>query len=164
MARALYFLCLAILLMLACGGIPTPPATLPPSLPPAAVPTAGTAVPTPTAADLPNPLSPRPYDTRLQHGLVYLNSSTLRVYRGTPPEVELQLHGLLPDPCHDLRVVIHAPDAQNVISVQVYSVFDPKKVCIQALRPFDVNILLGTFAHGHYTVSVNGKIDGGFDE
>lgn len=80
-----------------------------------------------------------------------------------PPQVFLQLTGALPTPCHQLRVKVAKPDAQNRIQVEVYSVVDGSLICIQVLESFDVNVPLGSFPPGKYTIWVNGQSVGEFE-
>jgi hypothetical protein len=47
--------------------------------------------------------------------------------------------------------------------VEVYSVSEPGKVCTQVLKDFDVEIPLGSFSGGHFTVYINGELLGEFD-
>jgi hypothetical protein len=47
--------------------------------------------------------------------------------------------------------------------VDVYSLTDSSTICVQVLEPFNVNIPLGDFPAGHYTVLVNGDMAGEFD-
>jgi len=109
------------------------------------------------------PFAPRPDDTNLSRGNVFLNESELLIRESFPPQITLSLSGDLPTPCHELRVDVQEPDSENKINVEVYSVVDPNHVCIQVLEPFQENIDLGTFPGGHYTVRVNGERAGGFD-
>jgi len=85
------------------------------------------------------------------------------VSKSHPPQIMLVLRGSLPTPCHHLRVAVNAPDAANRITIEVYSVVDPNRVCVQVLAPLDANIPLGSFAAGHYSVWVNGEQIGEFD-
>lgn len=71
--------------------------------------------------------------------------------------------GSLPTPCNHLRVAVSAPNAKNRIFIDVYSVIDPNQICIQMLAPLEVNIPLGSFPPGHYSVWVNGEKIGEFD-
>lgn len=80
-----------------------------------------------------------------------------------PIQVMLTLQGSLPTPCNQLRVIAKPPDEQNRILVEVYSVIDPKKVCVQVLEPFEANIGLGSFPPGHYSVWANGEPIGEFN-
>ena len=110
-----------------------------------------------------NPFAPKPEDKKLSRGNVYMNESSLMIRESYPPQISLSLNGDLPTPCNVLRVKIDAPDQDNKIMVDVYSVVDPDKVCIQVLEPFQEYIDLGTFSAGHYSVWVNGEMAGEFD-
>ena len=110
-----------------------------------------------------NPYSPQPGDEALKRSGIFLDSTQVLILESFPVQIVLSLKGNLPDPCHQLRVVISQPDAQKRIAVDVYSVTDPDKVCVQVLAPLDANINLGSFPAGHYTVWVNGKQVGEFD-
>jgi hypothetical protein len=109
------------------------------------------------------PFAPKPNDTELAWGSVFINESGLLIRESFPPQITLILSGDLPTPCHELRVDVNEPDPENKINVEVYSVVDPDQVCIQVLEPFQANIDLGTFPTGHYTVWVNGEMVGEFD-
>lgn len=128
-----------------------------------------TPVTSPPATDLPghepsvNPLFPQPGDEDLTRGNIYLTEASLLIRESFPPQVSLSIRGDLPTPCNQLRVAISAPDAENKIVVDVYSLLDPDQVCVQVLEPFDEAIDLGTFPTGHYSVWVNGNLAGEFD-
>jgi hypothetical protein len=113
----------------------------------------------------PDEYAPRPGDENLLRGNVYLDSAQLLILESYPPQVRLALAGNLPDPCHQLRVRAAAPDSENRILVEVYSVADPSAVCIQMLQPFQASVPLSIdgLAAGHYTVWVNGEKIGKFD-
>jgi hypothetical protein len=69
----------------------------------------------------------------------------------------LILQGTLPTPCNELRVRIEEPDGKDKINVEVYSVIEPEKMCVQVLEEFKENIPLGTPPKGYYAVFVNGE-------
>jgi hypothetical protein len=117
----------------------------------------------PTNEPILNPFAPLPGDEKLTRGNVYLNDPGLMIRESSPPQISLSIDGDLPTPCNKLRVKTNAPDQDNKIMVDVYSLIDPDKVCIQVLQPFQENIDLGKFATGHYSVWVNGKMAGEFD-
>ena len=102
-------------------------------------------------------------DANQDRSTVYIDSIQLLVMESYPVQIMLSLQGNLPTPCHSLRTNIQTPDTQKRIFVDVYSVSDPDAICIQVLKPFDVNIPLGSFPAGHYTVWVNGEKAGEFD-
>jgi hypothetical protein len=112
---------------------------------------------------LPPIYAPRPGDDTLTRDGVYLDSTDLMVMESYPPQFMLMLKGNLPTPCHELRVVYHAPDEENRINLEVYSVADPNAVCVMMLQPFEQNINLGSFPSGHYTVWINGEQVAEFD-
>jgi hypothetical protein len=106
---------------------------------------------------------PNPGDTKLQRGNVFISESGIILRESFPVQVVLGLSGELPTPCHQLRVTIKPPDAENQILVEAYTVVNPEINCIQVLKPFQEMIELGTFPSGHYTVWVNGTQVGEFD-
>lgn len=101
--------------------------------------------------------APQPGDAALTRENVYLESIDLLTLESFPLQFMLQLKGNLPTPCNALRVVVSPPDADNKVLVDVYSVIDSNKVCAQVIQPFDVNIPLGSFSAGAYTLWVNGE-------
>jgi hypothetical protein len=99
---------------------------------------------------------PQPGDTALDRGAVFLDTQEILLLESYPVQVQLHLAGATPTPCHQLRVAVAPPDAQNQIAIAVYTVVDPGQVCTQNLAPFTQNIPLGSFPGGDYTVLVNG--------
>jgi hypothetical protein len=110
-----------------------------------------------------NPFAPKPGDEKLTRGNVYINEASLVIRESYPPQISLSLSGDLPTACNVLRVKIDSPNQENKIIVEVYSLIDPDKVCIQVLEPFQEYIDLGIFSPGHYSVRVNGEMAGEFD-
>jgi hypothetical protein len=113
-------------------------------------------------ADMPerpaeNPYAPQPGDEKLMSGNVYIDRADLLILESYPLQFTLSVSGNLPDPCHWLRVTVSAPDTENRIDVQVYSLTNPETMCIQVLEPFDVNIPLGSFPAGEYELYLNGE-------
>jgi hypothetical protein len=100
---------------------------------------------------------PKPDDAFLTRGEAYIDSSDLLTLESYPLQFMLSLKGSTPTPCHQLRVLVNAPDVENKILVEVYSVTDPNKVCVQVLSPFEVNVPLGSFAPGYYVLLINGE-------
>jgi hypothetical protein len=115
---------------------------------------------TPAPASPPNSGSgdylPKPEDSALTRGTVFLDSTDLLTMESFPLQFSLHLIGSLPTPCHQLRISANQPDEQNQIHLDVYSVADPNMACAQVLEPFDVNYALGSFPTGHYILFVNG--------
>jgi hypothetical protein len=110
-----------------------------------------------------SPFAPKPDDKDLTRGNVYLNEASLVIRESSPPRVSLMIKGDLPTPCNQLRAAIGAPNAENKIEVDLYSVSNPNKACAQVLKPFEESIDLGNLPTGHYTVWVNGEVAGEFD-
>ena len=153
---------LLMLLVASCAPAPEAPVTsntLPPD----------TAVTSPPGGTMPtneapaNPLAPKPGDENLTRGNVFIQEYGLMIRESFPPQVSLAFSGELPTPCHELRAVVSAPDEENKIVAEVYSVVDPNMICTQVLKPFQANMDLGTFPTGHYTVWINGEMAGEFD-
>jgi hypothetical protein len=119
-------------------------------------PISSVSAPTAPAAP-PNDYAPHSADSGLTRSEAYLDSTNLLTLESDPRQFELALKGNLPTPCHKLRVVISPPDAAKKIIVEVYSVTNPNTMCAQMLKPFEVNIPLGSYPSGHYYLIVNGN-------
>lgn len=102
--------------------------------------------------------SPKPEDASLNKGNAYVDSSDVLTLESFPLQFMLHITGNLPTPCNALRVAVAPPDAENKIIIDVYSVSDPDRMCTQELKPFDVNIPLGSFPEGKYSIWVNGEM------
>jgi hypothetical protein len=102
------------------------------------------------------PYDPQPGDEKLLRGEVFIDSASIAALESYPPHFILNLSGSLPTPCHQLRAVVSAPDASQVIAVDVYSLTDPNAICAQVLQPFTVSISIPTPLAGKYSVVVNG--------
>jgi hypothetical protein len=109
--------------------------------------------------------SPQPADDKLTRDVATVDMATSKLsMTGTQPnDVSANLKGTLPDPCHQLRIVLTPADTQNKINLEVYSVYDPKVACSTVIQPFNVIFPLGSFPSGHYTVYVNGEDLAEFD-
>jgi hypothetical protein len=126
-----------------------------------------TGVPGPGGTPGAQPWEPQPDDARLTRGEVFLDGAEVLVLESFPLQVRLHLAGSLPTGCHQLRVAVTPPDANNAIAVEVYTVVDPNLMCAQVLAEFDQAIPLGSFPtdehpSGSYTVVVNGETAGEF--
>lgn len=105
----------------------------------------------------PPPYEPSPEDENLIRGEAFVESADILVLESFPPQYTLTLRGSLPTPCNQLRVEVAEPDEQNQIQIDVYSVVDPNRICVQVLQSFEQSILLGSYPSGTYTVLVNGE-------
>lgn len=104
------------------------------------------------------PFNPVPGEESMTKGAIYLDRIEVSVLtEDNPPTAGLYLAGSLPTPCAYLRLNMTAPDAENKIAIEAYSIADPAGVCIQVLQPFETLVSLGSFASGTYTIWVNGQ-------
>jgi hypothetical protein len=110
-----------------------------------------------------NSLEPKPGDENLTRGNIFIQEYGLMIRESFPPQVSLTFSGELPTPCHQLRALVSAPDEENKIIAEIYSVVDPNMMCTQVLKPFQAKMDLGAFPTGHYTVWINGEMAGEFD-
>src|SRR4051812_9005010 len=89
-----------------------------------------------------NPNSPRAADAKLTRGAVQIDRATLGD-SGTSGDALLRVAGNLPTPCHQLRLHIpEKPDADGVLRIEAWSVYDPGQMCAQMLQPFSVEVRL----------------------
>jgi hypothetical protein len=101
---------------------------------------------------------PQTADQSLTRSPAFVDFKEILTLESFPPQFTLHLTGSLPTPCNQLRVAVSAPDSENKVLVDVYSVSDPDKMCMQVIEPFDINIPLGSFPEGKYTLWVNGEM------
>jgi len=158
MKTFIFILMLAVLLA-ACAPTSLPDA--PVSEPPLVSPKATMTLPKPTTNN--NPYAPQTGDLALRRGNLYLDSADVLVMESYPVQIAVNLKGNLPTPCNHLRAVIDQPDADQNIKINLYTVTDPKAMCVQVLQPFEVNLMLGSFPGGHYSIWVNSEKVGEFD-
>lgn len=109
------------------------------------------------------PFEPQPGDEDLQRGEALMDTFTLLTMESYPLQFALVMRGNLPTPCHELRAIVAEPDEQNRIMIETYTVFDPDEPCILVLEPFEVNIQLGSFPEGEYSVYVDGQLVAEFE-
>ena len=104
----------------------------------------------------PDEWAPQAGDEDLAREEVEINQVDILTLESFPPQFMLHVTGSKGTPCSELRVVVSDPDEQNRIAVEIYTVIDPAAICIQVLEEFDINIPMGTFEDGEYSVWVNG--------
>ena len=112
-----------------------------------------------------NEYAPSAGDENMDRGnaSVQIDSSSVVLLESDPKQVKLHLVGRLPNPCNHLRVNPSQPDDQKRIQVEVYSVVKPGENCTDVLEPFVVEIPLGSFPAGHYSIYINEELLGEFD-
>jgi len=103
------------------------------------------------------PFRPAAGDEQLNKGSVVIDSTELVTMESYPPQYVLSVKGSLPTPCHKLRIQALPANEKNQIDIEMYSVVNPDEVCAQVLVPFQVQIPLGSYSTGKYTVTVNGE-------
>ena len=153
--RIKLFLLLTALWIASCAPDPSP---LPPEGP-VTSPPEGETSPEPAG----DPYEPQPGDDTLTRGNVFIQEMDILIRESFPPQIALALSGEFPTPCHQLRVQVGEPDADNRIDVDAYTVVNPDLACIQVIEPFTASIDLGTFPGGHYSVWVNDELASEFD-
>ncbi len=146
--------------------IPTPMKTEP-AYPPTLTPSAPTAYPEPTTpqeetlpknvVSYPSPLPTTSNEAKMIRGQAFVDKSDLVSPKSSSEQFVLNVSGSLPTPCNLLQTSLKAPDEQNRIQVEVYSLLQPDKICAQVLVPFDTSIPLGSLKSGKYTVILNGE-------
>lgn len=115
----------------------------------------GVPIPLPT-----NPYQPRPGDERFTRGPVFIETVDLLIRESYPPQYAVMIKGNLPTPCHEVRAVVEPPEMSNKIKINVFSLVDPEKICVQVLAKFEMTISLGSFPAGNYEVWVNDMMIG----
>ena len=112
-----------------------------------------------------NPYAPQPGDSNMQRDTLTIDSSSLKLAESQPKQVTLNFAYFPPTPCHKLRVEVAAPDSQNKINVNAYTVMEKDKACVlMALAtPLQASLTLGSFPNGHYSVWLNGSLVSEFD-
>lgn len=162
--RFVFLALLVIDLMTACASPAAQPTLTPP--PPSATPPCPddlvSATPLPPGSDLgttplPQPYAPQPGDKQLERGEVFIDHSELLTAESFPPQFFVALAGSLPTPCHQLRLTAGVEANSQRIVVTAYSLANPQAVCVQMLKPFNVNLPLGNLPSGKYEVWVNGQ-------
>ena len=112
---------------------------------------------------------PRPQPPISEEGMdkekAFVDSSEVLILESDPPQIRVLVNGNAPTPCHFPKMVIHPPDSQGRIQVEVYTLVNPEMICTQVLAPFVLNeaVDMQDQPSGKYSVSVNGKPVGEFD-
>jgi subtilisin-like proprotein convertase family protein len=61
----------------------------------------------------------------------------------------------MPSVCSELRIKVNPPNIEYQISIEIYSVADPKLNCENVFQQVDTTVLLGAYSAGQYTIWVN---------
>jgi hypothetical protein len=123
---------------------------------PTSVPTSQSVSPQPTQYFF-DQVKPSADDDKMTRGKVFIDS--VKVLQGSNPSSAgglLKISGSLPNPCNQLRANLVDPTLSNfTISLEIYSLIDREKICIQSIAPFELNIPLNELKTGSYTVVIN---------
>lgn len=117
---------------------------------------------TPAAGSARSPLEPLPNEEKLTRGEVFIEGAQIRILESAPVQIVVAVNGSLPTPCHQLRMEVKGPDAENRIDLELYTLVDPETMCVQMLQFFEENINLGSFPSGKYQLYLNGEKVGEF--
>ncbi len=108
-----------------------------------------------------NPYAPRTEDLGLKEdGIILTSVSLSERYDLTPIRPELHVLGSMPSVCSELRIKVNPPNNEYQISIEIYSVADPKLNCENVFQQVDTTILLGVYSEGQYAVWVNDSFVG----
>lgn len=100
---------------------------------------------------------PQPGDDQLVRGEVQITATEILTLESFPPQFLVTLQGSQPTPCHQVRAVIGEVDqVHSTIAIEVYAVVDAEVICAQVIEDFELNLPLGSFPAGQYTLTVNG--------
>jgi hypothetical protein len=103
-----------------------------------------------------NPYAPKLEDVSLKQDAIILTSTNLSErYDLTPIRAQLYITGSMPNVCSQLRIKVNPPDRQYQIKIEVYSVTKIKQNCNNVFQQFEVNLLLGQYSPGQYSVWIN---------
>jgi hypothetical protein len=109
-----------------------------------------------------SPLDELDGEAEMIRGEVFIDTQEILLLESFPVQVVLKVSGSLPTPCHVLRAEVSAPDSQNNINVELWSLSEPEVVCVQVLQAFETSIPLGSYPAGDYMIFVNGEKAGEF--
>ena len=111
-----------------------------------------------------NPYAPQPGDNALVRADVIIESASLTRMELAPPQILLNFSYFPSTPCHQLRVEVTPPDAQNRINVTAYGVAENAPCNLAAIATsLPASVDLGSFPAGHYSVFLNAAPVGEFD-
>ena len=89
---------------------------------------------------------------------VYVDSAELLYLESWPVQVKLHVEGSLPTPCQE--AIFEVADLGDTIDVRLWSLADPKALCIAVLEPFEIAIDLGAYTSADLPVLLNGEAVG----
>ena len=101
-------------------------------------------------------VKPSPGEEKLRKAKVFIDSVEIKSNALLPDGMlEAAISGSLPTPCHVLRADLQILEEARQIQIEMYSLADPGKSCIQVLEPFVLQIPVELKMEGIYRVLVN---------
>ena len=96
----------------------------------------------------------------MARGTALIENTNLVLPNSESEQVLLTLQGYLPTPCNVFQAEVSAPDAENVIRVEAYSLAPVGQVCIDVIQDFTTDVPLGVLPSGTYSIWLNGETIG----
>ncbi len=148
MKLIIFFLTIPILVLSACAPTQIPPPAATFASPPMEDP-----LPAPE-----NPYAPQPGDEKLQRKAIQVSNAEIITSSSLPIRAIVTFTYTLPTVCHQLRAAVSAPDADNRIDLEFYTLVDPNQACIMIVRDtVSDGIMLGSLPAGAYSFWTNGE-------
>ena len=96
-------------------------------------------------------------EVNMTRSVAYLEIISLIPPEADTAQPKLIVKGYLPTPCHVFKADVSAPDDQDVIRVDAYSLVPVGLICIEMIQDFSSDIPLGSLPPGSYSIWVNGE-------
>ena len=111
------------------------------------------------------PYIPQAGDSEMQRDEISIESSMVASTRSLPPQIMVRFTYFPPTACHQLRVEVSVPDAENKIYVSAYAVVEKDSACnlMALVTPLDESLGLVSYPAGHYNLILNDTSIGEFD-
>jgi len=104
---------------------------------------------------------PRPPIDGSISGEVSITNTDLLILESFPIQVNLQVEGEKPTPCHEIFWTVE--DDGETIEITMISQVNSDQSCAQVIEPFMISVPLGSWAEESRDVVLNGEIVGSFD-
>jgi len=104
---------------------------------------------------------PRPPIDGNISGEVSITSTDLLIMESYPIQVNLQVEGEKPTPCHEIFWTVE--DTGERIEITMISQVNSDQSCAQVIEPFMISVPLGSWAEESREVFLNGESVGSFD-
>ena len=105
-------------------------------------------------------LEPKEAFLEMARGTVLIENTNVVLPNSESEQVLLTLQGYLPTPCNVFQADVSAPDAENQIQVEAYSLAPVDQVCIDIVQDFTTDVPLGMLPPGTYSIWLNGEAVG----